>query len=132
MARLTEYAVTYPRSRLRLRNTLVLVSIIACVVILGAWTDGTHVAVADGPRAVPAARPWEAIVEISRHGRRLDGFRPVLTIAGLGDPKSFDGREVGSGRYRVQVIFPHAGFYVYTVTVADRVSARGTIYAIPR
>jgi hypothetical protein len=109
-----------------------LVLIIAIVVGVGAWTDRTQVALSNGPTAVPAAKPWDAIVEISRRGRRLDGFRPVLTIAGLGDPASFSGKEVASGRYRVQVIFPHPGFYTYTVLVANRVAARGTIYAIPK
>jgi hypothetical protein len=109
-----------------------LVLIIAVVVGVGAWTDRTQVALSKGPTAVPATKPWDAIVEISRRGRRLDGFRPVLTIAGLGDPASFNGKEVASGRYRVQVIFPHPGFYTYTVQVADRVAARGTLYAIPK
>jgi hypothetical protein len=117
---------------MRLRSTLILVLIIAIVVSVGAWTDRTSVAVAKGPTAVPAQKPWNAIVEISRHGRRLDGFRPVLTIAGLGDPRSFDAQEIAPGRYRVQVIFPRAGFYTYTVQVADRVAARGTVYAIPK
>jgi len=109
-----------------------LVLIIATVVTLGAWTDRTHVEMKKGPTAVPATKPWETIVEISRHGRRLDGFRPVLTIAGLGDPMSFKGKEVAPGRYRIQVIFPHAGFYTYTVNVADRIATRGTVYAIPK
>jgi hypothetical protein len=117
---------------MRLRNTIVLVVIIATVVGIGAWTDRTRVALANGPTAVPATKTWDAMVEISRHGRRLDGFRPVLTIAGLGDPKSFKGEEVAAGRYRVQVIFPHPGFYTYTVQVADRIAARGTVYAIPK
>jgi hypothetical protein len=117
---------------MRLRNTIVLVVIIATVVAVGAWTDRTRVAMANGPTAVPATKTWDAIVEISRHGRRLDGFRPVLTIAGLGDPKSFDGKEVAAGRYRMQVIFPHPGFYTYTVQVADRIAAHGTVYAIPK
>jgi hypothetical protein len=108
-----------------------LVVIIAVVVVVGAWTDRTHVAVAKGPTAVPAAKPWTTMVEISRHGRRLDGFRPVLTITGFGKPASFDGKEVASGRYKVQVTFPHPGFYFYTVQVANRVMARGTVYAIP-
>jgi hypothetical protein len=56
----------------------------------------------------------------------------VLTIAGLGDPMSFPAREVAPGRYRVQVIFPHPGFYTYTVEVAEHVASRGTVYAIPR
>jgi hypothetical protein len=117
---------------MRLRSTFMLVLIIAIVVSVGAWADRTQVAVADGPTAVPAQQPWSTIVEISRHGRRLDGFRPVLTIAGLGDPKSFHANEIAPGRYRVQVIFPHPGFWTYSVQVADRVAAHGTIYAIPR
>jgi hypothetical protein len=116
---------------MRLRSTFILVLIIGTVVAVGAWTDRTKVALAKGPSAVPAGKPWDAMVEISRHGRRLDGFRPVLTITGLGKPASFHGKEIASGRYRVQVIFPHPGFYLYTVQVADRVMARGTVYAIP-
>lgn len=116
---------------MRLRSTLMFVLIIAIVVTVGAWTDRTDVALAKGPSAVPATKPWDAIVEISRRGRRLDGFRPVLTITGFGGPKSFHGKEVASGRYQVQVIFPHPGFYTYTVNVADRIATRGTVYAFP-
>ena len=116
---------------MRLRSTFILIVIIAIVVSVGAWTDRTHVALAMGPSAVPAAQPWETVVEISRHGRRLDGFRPVLTITGLGSAKSFNGEEVASGRYRVKVIFPHPGFFTYTVKVADRITLRGTVYAMP-
>jgi hypothetical protein len=117
---------------MRLRSTFILIVIIAIVVSVGAWTDRTHVALAKGPSAVPAAQPWETMVEISRHGRRLDGFRPVLTITGLGTgAKSFNAKEVASGRYRVQVIFPHPGFFTYTVKVANRITLRGTVYAIP-
>jgi hypothetical protein len=117
---------------MRLRSTVILVPIVAIVVAVGAWTDRTQVAVAESPTAVPAQKPWDTIVEISRHGRRLDGFRPVLTIAGLGDPKSFSGSEIAPGRYRVHVIFPHPGFYTYTVQAADSVPVRGTVYAIPK
>jgi hypothetical protein len=118
--------------RMRLRSTFILIVIIAIVVSVGAWTDRTHVALAKGPSAVPAAKPWETMVEISRHGRRLDGFRPVLTISGLGSgAKSFNAKEVASGRYRVQVIFPHPGFFTYTVKVANRITLRGMVYAIP-
>ncbi len=116
---------------MRLRSTFILVLIIGTLVTVGAWADRTQVAVAKGPTAVPAQKPWDTIVEISRHGRRLDGFRPVLTIAGLGDPRSFHANEIAPGRYRVQVIFPHPGFFSYTVQVADRIATRGTVYAIP-
>jgi hypothetical protein len=116
---------------MRLRSTLVLVLIVTCVALVGAWTDRASVVVHPGPGAVPATKPWETIVDISRHGRRLDGFRPVMTITGLGEPKSFNGSQVAAGRYRVSVVFPHPGFYSYTVKVADRIAARGTVYAIP-
>jgi hypothetical protein len=116
---------------MRLRSTFILVLIIGIVVAVSAWTDRTHVALAKGPSAVPAGKPWETTVEISRHGRRLDGFRPVLTIAGFGKPTSFNGKEIASGQYRVKVIFPQPGFYLYTVQIGDRVMARGTVYAIP-
>jgi hypothetical protein len=107
------------------------VVICAGVAILGAWTDKPHVDVKQGSPAVPAAKPWNALVEISRRGRRLDGFRPTMTIDGLGSPRTFTGKAVSAGKYRVAVVFPHAGFYTYTVRVANRIEARGTIYAIP-
>ena len=116
---------------MRLRRTMTLVLIVASVAAVGAWADRTKISVHPGSGAVPATQPWETMVEISRHGRRLDGFRPTLTIAGLGTAKTFRGDEVSAGRYRVQVVFPHAGFFSYTVSVADRVAARGTVYAIP-
>jgi hypothetical protein len=117
---------------MRLRSTLLLVLICVMVAILGGWTDKPQVDVANGPTAVPATKPWEALVEISRRGRRLDGFRPTMTIQGLGDPKTFTGKAISAGKYRVQVVFPHPGFFEYTVKVANRVSARGTVYAIPK
>jgi hypothetical protein len=102
------------------------------VATLGAWTDKPHVAVVQGSTAVPATKPWDALVEISRRGRRLDGFRPTMTIQGLGEPKTFTGKGISAGKYRVQVIFPQPGFYTYEVRVADRIAARGTVYAIPK
>ena len=105
--------------------------ICAGVALAGAWTDRTKVVVEQRNGATPASKPWAAMVEISRHGRRLDGFRPVLTITGLGTPKSFQGSEVSSGRDRVRVVFPRPGFYTYTVKVANQVAARGAVYAYP-
>jgi hypothetical protein len=117
---------------MRLRSTVLLVLICACVATLGAWTDKPQVDVEHGPTAVPATKPWDSIVEISRRGRRLDGFRPTMTLEGFGDHATFTGKAISAGKYRVQVVFPHPGFYTYTVKVADRIAARGTIYAIPK
>jgi hypothetical protein len=30
------------------------------------------------------------------------------------------------------VVFPHPGFYTYTVKVGDQIRARGSVYAIPK
>lgn len=115
---------------MRLRSTVVLVVIVAVVAAVGAWADRPKVAVDRPPAFVPAAQPWTALVDISRRGRRLDGFRPVLTITADGHSQSFNGTEIGAGRYRVQVVFPYPGAYTYTVTIPSGRGARGTITAI--
>ena len=115
---------------MRLRSTLVLVVIVAVVAAVGAWADRPSVAVDKPPALVSAAQPWSAIVDISRRGRRLDGFRPVLTITADGQSNSFKGKEIAPGRYRVRVVFPYPGSYTYTVTVPLGAGARGTITAV--
>jgi len=112
-----------------LRSTLMLALIVAAAAAVGAWADRPKVAVERPPALVPAAKPWSALVEISRRGRRLDGFRPVLTISSDGTSKSFQGREIAPGRYRVRVVFPYPGAYTYTVTVPSGAGTRGTITA---
>jgi hypothetical protein len=108
------------------------VIIVAVVVAVGAWADRPRVAVDQVPQLVTAKEPWSAIVEVSRHGRRLDGFRPVLTISGPSREESFRGTELASGRYRVRVVFPQPGIYTYTVSVANGEGTRGTISVVPR
>ena len=55
----------------------------------------------------------------------------LITIEGLDGSKTFTGKAVSAGKYRVSVVFPRAGYYTYTVKVANRVAAKGTVYAIP-
>lgn len=117
---------------MRLRSTLLLVVICATVATVGAWTDKPTIEVEPGPPVAETAKPWDALVEISRRGRRLDGFRPTVAIQGIGNAKTFHGKAISAGKYRVEVIFPQPGFYTYEVRVASRVAARGTIYAIPK
>lgn len=120
-------------SELRLRAIPLLVVIVAAVAALGAWTDKPHVTVDEAPPVVKATQPWSAVVQISRRGRRLDGFRPVFEVTdSLGKEVHFRAKAVGDGRYRVSVLFPGSGFYTYKVVVADRIAARGTVYAVPR
>jgi hypothetical protein len=112
---------------MRLRSTLALVVVVVLVAAVGAWADRPHVAVVQPPKSVPATKGWSAVIEISRRGRRLDGFRPVFTITGEGTHESFGGKQIGPGRYRVQVLFPFPGHYTYTVSVPNSVGGRGSI-----
>jgi hypothetical protein len=103
----------------------------AVVAVLGAWIDKPHAALAHAPSFVSVKKPWQAVVELSRRGRRLDGFRPVLQITGSDGSQTFDASEMGSGRYRVQVVFPQVGEYTYSVVVAHQVVDRGRMIAVP-
>jgi hypothetical protein len=117
---------------MRLGTIPLLVVIVAVVAALGAWTDKPHVKLTNPPSIVHAEKPWDAIVEVTRRGRPLDGYRAVLTVTGPSGTYRIRGKEIGSGRYRVRVRLPEGGFYTYTLSVGDRVAARGTMYSIPR
>jgi hypothetical protein len=110
-----------------------LLVIVAAVAALGAWTDRPHVTLQPASPVVHQSQPWSAVVQISRRGRRLDGFRPVFEVTDPeGNSVHVRAKSVGEGRYRVSVLFPQSGFYTYKLVVADRVAARGTVYAVPR
>lgn len=117
---------------MRLRSIPLLVIIVALVAALGAWTDKPRVKVQGAPAVVRQAKPWDAIIEISRRGRGLDGYRPVMTLTGPRGTERIRAKDLGAGRYRVRVRLPHGGFYTYTLVVGDRIAARGTVYSIPR
>ncbi|MDX6485482.1 MAG: hypothetical protein QOF43_635 [Gaiellaceae bacterium] len=117
---------------MRLRTIPLLVVIIAIVAAMGAWTDRPNVKIEDGPAIVEATKPWDAIIEVTRRGRGLDGYRAILTLTGPRGTERVRAKELGHGRYQIHVRMPHGGFYAYTITVGDRVAGRGTIYSIPR
>jgi hypothetical protein len=110
-----------------------LVVVVACIAALGAWTDRTKVELQPAPPVVHTSQPWSAVVQITRRGRRLDGFRPVFEVSDAeGGTVHVRAKSVGDGRYRVSLLFPKSGFYTYKLVVADRIAARGTVYAVPR
>jgi hypothetical protein len=117
---------------MRLRTIPLLVVIVAVVAAVGAWTDKPHVKVTHAPPVVEATKPWDAIVEVTRRGRPLDGYRTVLTLTGPRGTGRIHATDLGNGRYRVRVRLRHGGFYSYTIAVGDRIAAHGAIYAIPR
>jgi hypothetical protein len=117
---------------MRLRTIPLLVVIIAVVAALGAWTDKPHVKVEDAPPVVKASQPWDAVIQVTRRGRPLDGYITVMTVTGPHGTQKVRAKPLGFGRYRVRVHLPEGGFYNYTLLVGDRIAARGTVYSIPR
>ena len=117
---------------MRLRTIPLLVVIIAVVAALGAWTDKPRVQVSDAPAVIEATKPWDAVVKVTRRGRSLAGYKAVLTLVGPRGTRARAGEGARLGP--LPHPGPHAarGFYSYTITVGDRVAARGTVYAIPR
>jgi hypothetical protein len=117
---------------LRLRRIPLLVLIIAAVAGLGAWTDRPKVKVSEAPVVIEATKPWDAIVEVTRRGRPLDGFKAVVTLQGPRGIERIRAKELGGGRYLIRVRMTHGGFYTYTLVVGDRIAAHGTVYSIPK
>ena len=117
---------------MRLRAIPLLVVVIASIAILGAWTDRPKVEMKTAPPVVKATKPWNAIVVVTRRGRPLDGYRAVVTVTGPGGTQRVRAKQIGPGRYSIRVRLPRGGFYNYTVSVGDHISARGTVYSIPR
>lgn len=117
---------------MRLRSIPILVVIIAIVAIAGTWTDSLKVRVSEAPPVVEATQPWDAVIQVSRRGRPIDGYKAVVTLQGPRGTQRVRAEELGGGRYRIRVRLPHGGFYSYTLTVGDRIAARGTVYSIPR
>jgi hypothetical protein len=117
---------------MRLRTIPLLVAIVAIVAALGAWSDKPRVTVKQAPPVVEATKPWDAVVQVTRRGRPLDGYRAVLTLTGPRGTQRVQAQELGNGLYRVRVRLPHGGFYSYTLAIGDRIAARGTVYSIPR
>jgi hypothetical protein len=116
---------------MRLRTIPLLVLVIAVVAALGAWTDRPKIK-AEVPPVVAATKPWDAVVQVSRRGRGLSGYRAIVTLSGPRGTERVRAKDLGGGRYRFRVRLPHGGFYSYTLMVGDRIAARGTVYAVPK
>jgi hypothetical protein len=118
---------------MRLRAIPLLVLVVASIALLGAWTDGQKVRVKDAPAVAKADHEWDAVVEITRRGRRLNGLRPVLEVTDpVGGIRRFRAKQVGPGRYRASVLLPAGGYYTYQVVTNDGIGARGSVYAIAK
>ena len=101
-------------------------------IILAGLGSGTKVTLATKPPAtVRAGTTWTALVDVSRAGRRLDGFRPVIEIQDSHGRERFSGTQVGPGVYRIRVVFPRLGRWEYRVK-AGTAAMRGGLRVVPR
>lgn len=114
---------------LRLRSVpLLLLLAVVGLAVTGALIDRPHTDVS-APAVVRAGAGWDAVVRISRRGRALDGFRPTLELDDGDMRRTFSGREIGPGLYRVQVTLPHPGAYTYRIVVPGAGTHGGTVIA---
>jgi hypothetical protein len=118
----------------RLRSIPILVVVIASVAALGAWMDRPTVRWMQGPPVVHTHEPWTAYLEITRRGRGIQWYKPVIVLRGpKGTVQRVPATDLGNGHYRIRVRLKDGGFYSYTVLVhGDGIPARGTVFAIPR
>jgi hypothetical protein len=115
---------------MRLRAIPLLIVIVACVAVLGAWTDRPHYQM-DVEAVTAATKPWTAVVKVSRRGLPLNGYRAFVTLTGPRGTQRVAAKDMGGGVYRFRVKLKHGGFYSYTILVGDRLAGHGTVYAVP-
>lgn len=118
---------------MRLRGTAALLLVAAGTTITAAFAEKTSVKIVHpAPAVVRKGTTWTALLEISRRGRRLDGFRPVLEIQDERGRRTFVGRETAkAGIYRVRVVFPRIGAWHYTVKLGRQRVSGGSLRVIP-
>jgi hypothetical protein len=88
--------------------------------------------VQDAPVVIHATKPWDTVIEITRRGRPLEGYKAAITLKSPRGTHKIKAKELGRGRYRIRVRTPYGGFYTYTIKVGDRDAAQGRLYAIPK
>jgi hypothetical protein len=113
------------------RATAAVLVVAAVAIVAAGFTSRTKLTVSKPPRNVKAGTTWDALVQITREGRRLDGYRTAIEIEDELGHQTFPGREVKPGLYRVRVVFPRIGKWSYQVRVGRITRARGTLRVIP-
>jgi hypothetical protein len=116
---------------MRLRATAAILVIAAGSVVAAAFTDKTTVKLEKpAPAMIQENTPWDALFKLSRRGRRLDGYRPVIEIEDAYGRRRYLGSETGPGVYRARVIFPRIGPWKYTIRIGGETVKTGTMHII--
>jgi hypothetical protein len=117
---------------MRLRGTAALLVVAAGTTVTAAFADKTSVTVVHpGPKVIHAGETWTTELKISRRGRNLDGFHPVLEIQDELGRHTVVGTELKPGLYRVRVVFPRIGPWHYSVRVGSKHVSGGSLRVIP-
>jgi hypothetical protein len=118
---------------MRVKGTAAVLVVAAGSVVAAGFGGGTKVTLATRPPAtVRAGTTWTALVNVSRDGRRLDGFRPVIEIQDDRGREQFSGTQVAPGVYRLRVVFPRVGQWQYRVKAGRATGTHGGLRVVPR
>ena len=111
---------------------MAVLAVAVITIVAAGFTNRTKVTVSKPPAQVKAGTTWDALVNITRQGRRLDGFRTAIEIQDEHGRVTFPGHEIEPGVYRVRVVFPRVGHWVYKVKVGSTSRMRGGLRVVPR
>jgi hypothetical protein len=116
---------------MRLRATAA-VAVVAISIAAAALADKTTVKLEKPAPVLVQSRTWTTLLQLSRRGRRLDGFRPVLEIEDEYGHRSYLGAETAPGVYRVRVVFPRRGPWKYRIRVGGETVKTGAMWVLPQ
>jgi len=117
---------------MRVKGTAAVLVVAAGSVVAAGFGGGTKVTLATKPPlTVRAGTTWTALVNISRGGRRLDGFRPVIEIQDAQGRERFSGTQIAPGVYRIRVVFPRLGEWHYRLHAGRTSGMRGGLRVVP-
>src|SRR5947209_13471687 len=118
--------------RMSVRTSAAVLAVAVIVIAAAGFTNRTKVTVSKPPAHVTAGTTWNALVNVSRRGRRLDGFRTAIEIQDADGRVTFLGHEIEPGVYRVRVVFPRVGHWTYKVKIGSISEMRGGLRVVPR
>jgi hypothetical protein len=113
---------------MRLRAAAAIVLIAAGSAVAAAFADHTTVRLEEPPPVlIEQDTPWEATFELSRRGRDLNGYRPVIDIENADGKRTYSTTQTGLGTYRAHVVFPHLGPWTYRIRVGSETLKTGVM-----
>jgi hypothetical protein len=117
---------------MRLRTIAAILTIAAGSVAAAAFADKATVKLEQpAPVLMRENTAWNALFKLSRRGRRLDGYRPVIEIEDAQGRRRYLGTETAPGVYRARVVFPRIGPWKYRIRIGSETVKTGTMHVTP-